>query len=248
MVQRGRVRVESSPKRVRVVVAGEYVADSTGPLLVWEKPYFPTYYFPRADVSAGLVAEGAGRRSPALGEAAVFTVETGEARVEGGAYAYPDSPLEEIRDHVAFVWDRMDHWFEEDDEVYVHARDPHTRVDILAGSRRVRIEVDGVVLAESDRPTLLFETGLPVRTYLPKTDVRFDLLEPSPRVTECPYKGTAEYWSAVVNGTRHEDLVWSYPFPTLESARIAGLVCFYDERVDLYRDGVRQEPPASRFG
>jgi uncharacterized protein (DUF427 family) len=129
----------------------------------------------------------------------------------------------------------MDAWFEEDEEVFVHARDPYTRVDILASSRHIRVEVDGTTLAETVKPTLLFETGHPVRYYLPKTDVRMDLLTPSDRVTRCPYKGQAEYWS--LRDADRPDVAWSYRMPLPESQKIAGLICFYPDKVDIYVDG-----------
>jgi len=139
---------------------------------------------------------------------------------------------------LAFRWAEMDHWFEEDEEVYVHTRDPHTRVDILPSSRAVRVEIDGVVVAATDHPTLLFETGLPARYYFAKTDVRLDLLVPSERVTACPYKGFARYWSVRIGDSVHPDIAWGYDTPLPESLRIAGLVAFYNERVDLVVDGV----------
>jgi uncharacterized protein (DUF427 family) len=141
---------------------------------------------------------------------------------------------------LAFKWSVMDHWFEEDEEVYVHARDPHTRVDILPSSRSVRVEIDGTVVAASERPTLLFETGLPTRYYFPKPAVRFDLLVPSVRVSACPYKGEARYWSVRIGDAVHPDIAWGYDHPLPESTRIAGLVAFYNERVDLVVDGVHQ--------
>jgi uncharacterized protein (DUF427 family) len=144
---------------------------------------------------------------------------------------------------VAFRWDALDSWFEEDEEVFVHPRDPYTRVDILPSSRRVRIEVAGTVLAESAHPHVLFETGLPTRWYLPKVDVRMDLLTPTATVTQCPYKGTAEYWSAA--GVT--DVAWSYRTPLPESRRAAGLVCFYNEKVDLYVNDQLQARPALRW-
>ncbi len=139
---------------------------------------------------------------------------------------------------VGFSWAAMDNWFEEDEEVYVHARDPHTRVDILPSSRTVRVEIDGVEVAASPRPMLLFETGLPVRYYFAKTDVRLDLLVPSDRVTACPYKGSARYWSVKIGDTVHPDIAWAYDTPLPESLRVAGLVAFYNERVDLVVDDV----------
>lgn len=248
MTTRGRVRVEPGHKWVRVYFGGEKVADSRRPLYVWEKPYYPAYYFPVEDVNTDLLVEtGETKRSPSRGDAVVYTVKAGGAEAVAAAYAYPDSPIPELRDHVAFVWRKMDHWFEEDEEVYVHPRDPYTRVDTLRSSRHVRVEVDGVTVADSDSPTLLFETGLPVRYYLPKTDVRLDLLRPSDTHTECPYKGVASYWSVEVDGTLHEDIVWGYDFPLPESLPIAGLVCFYNEKVDIFVDGELQERPKTIF-
>lgn len=242
------MKVEESAKRVRVLLGREVVADSRRPLLVWEKPYYPTYYFPPSDVRTDLMVDTDERfDSPGRGEAHVFTVKAGEREAPLAAYCYPDSPVEEIRGAVAFKWQAMDHWLEEDEEVYVHPRDPYKRVDILHSSRQVGIEIDGVTLAETHSPTLLFETSLPTRYYIPKTDVRFDLLTPTDRTTECPYKGAAQYWSVDANGTRHENIVWSYQFPTLESAKIAGLMCFYNEKVDTYVDGELEERPIRSF-
>jgi uncharacterized protein (DUF427 family) len=141
---------------------------------------------------------------------------------------------------VRLAWGAMDHWFEEDEEVIVHPRDPHTRVDILASSRAVRVDILGVTVAETDQPRILFETGLPPRYYLPLTSVRIDLLRPSSLRTQCPYKGTASYWSVEVDGQVAENVVWTYPSPLPESQKIVGLVCFYNDRVDLYVDGVKQ--------
>jgi uncharacterized protein (DUF427 family) len=140
----------------------------------------------------------------------------------------------------------MDGWFEEDEEVTVHARDPYTRIDILDSSRHVEVKIGGVTVADSCRPRLVFETGSPVRTYLPKTDVRMDLLSPTGTATRCPYKGTASYWSVTVDGTTYDDLVWSYASPLPESTKIAGLVAFYDEKVDVYVDGVLEEHPGKK--
>jgi uncharacterized protein (DUF427 family) len=241
---RGRVRVERTAKRVRTYLGGRVVADTTSALLVWEVPYYPTYYFPQQDVDeSALKATGTTKHSPSRGDAVVYTVTSGTAEAGEAALAYQDSPLEEIRGHVRFDWDAMDAWFEEDEQVYVHARDPYTRVDILPSSRHVRVEVDGVTVADSRSARILFETGLPARYYLPKTDVRLDLLEHTDTVTHCPYKGTAEYWS--VNGKK--DLAWSYGTPLPESERIAGLIAFYNEKLDIYVDGELEEKPKTKF-
>jgi len=242
--RRGQVRVEVSAKRVRAYLAGTVVADTRQPRLVWENPHYPAYYLPRADVRTELLVPSARTaHSPSRGDAHYFDVQVGDRRVVDAAWWYPESPLEALRDLLRFEWGAMDAWFEEDEEVFVHPRDPYTRVDILASSRHVQVEVDGVTLAETRRPTLLFETGLPVRYYLPKVDVRLDLLDPGDTTSACPYKGLARYWSA----PGAPDVAWSYPTPLPESQKIAGLVCFYNERVDLIVDGERQARPRTPF-
>ncbi|MEN8234826.1 MAG: DUF427 domain-containing protein [Actinomycetota bacterium] len=238
---RGRIRVEDGNKRIRVVLGGEVIADTIRSKLVWEKPYYPTYYVPIDDVADdALVPTGATKRSPSRGDAELFDVKSNRRTAEQAAYHHADSPIAEIRDHVAFEWSAMDAWFEEDVEVHVHPRDPYTRVDVLPSSRHVEVLVDGVKVADSHHPRLLFETGLPTRYYLPKTDVRMDLLTPTDTQTHCPYKGTAEYWSATIGDAVHEDLVWSYRTPLPESHGIGGLVAFYNEKVDIVVDGELQ--------
>jgi len=212
-------RIEPVAKRVRAYLGGVPVADTTRPVLVWEKPYYPTYYLPARDVRVELVP----------------------------AHALHRSPLEPLRELVRLDWEAMDQWFEEDEPVYVHPKDPYSRVDVLASSRHVVVVVDGVTVADSRQPRILFETGLPPRYYLPLPDVRMDLLRPSATQTQCPYKGTASYWSLAVGSTLHQDVVWTYRTPLPECQKIMGLACFYNERVDLSVDGVRQERPRTPF-
>jgi len=243
---RGRVRAEPGAKRVRVYVAGVAIADTTRPLYVWESPHYPSYYLPVADVRTELfVPTDTVTHSPSRGDAKHFTVQVGETERVDAAWQYTDSPIEELRDHIRFDWDAMDSWFEEDEEVFVHARSPYTRIDILPTSRRVRVEMNGVVLADSPRALVLFETGLQPRWYLPKVDVHMDLLEPTDQSSRCPYKGQAEYWSARVNDELVENVAWSYRTPLPESERIAGRISFYDERVDVFVDGERRERPST---
>jgi uncharacterized protein (DUF427 family) len=244
---RGRIRLEPGAKRVQAFLGGEVVADTTRPMLVWEVPYYPTYYFPVDDVRADLHPDGDTAHSPSRGDGRTFTVRAGDREAPGAALRYEDSPIAELRGLVRLDWHAMDAWFEEDEEVFTHPRDPYTRVDILASSRHVRVEVDGETVAESSSPRLLFETGLPVRYYLPKTHVRLDLLIPTATVTHCPYKGRAEWWSVRTPNAVREDLAWSYRTPLPESQKIAGLVAFYNEKVDIYVDGVRQERPRTKF-
>jgi uncharacterized protein (DUF427 family) len=242
------IQIEPSAKRIRVYFGGEMIADSSRTSMVWELPYAPVYYFPAEDVRTDLlVPDGEVKRSPSRGDGHTFTVQTKSAQAEGAALRYQESPIEVLRDLVRFEWGAMDAWFEEDEEIFVHPRNPYHRVDILASSRQVRVEVGGVTVAESGNPMLLFETGLPVRYYLPKTHVRLDLLERSDTATGCPYKGEAEYWSVRSGDELHADIAWSYRSPLPESQKVAGLICFYNEKVDTYVDGVLQERPKTPF-
>ena len=244
---RGRVRVEDGPKRVRVYLGGELVADTTHVKLVWEVPYFPQYYIPVADVRMDLLTPTETvTHSPSRGDASHFTVTTPRARAVDAAWLYRDSPIETLRDHVRFDFGAMQ-WFEEDEEIAIHPRDPHTRIDVLDSSRHVEVIVNGVTVADSHHPRLLFETGLPTRYYLPKVDVRMDLLEPTDSESGCPYKGIAEYWSVRAGDGVERDLAWSYAHPLPESQKVAGLVCFFNERVDLVVDGERLERPRTKF-
>ena len=230
-----------------MLLGQELVADTVHPLLVWEIPYYPTYYIPAADIRAELVPTGDVAHSPSRGDAEVYDVKVARSTAPGGALRYAASPIEEIRDAVRLDWNAMDEWLEEDEPVYVHPRDPHTRVDILASSRHIRIVVDGETVADSHQPRILFETGLPPRFYLPLTDVRLDLLTPSQTETHCPYKGTATYWHLDVNGHRYDDFVWTYRTPLPESQKVAGLAAFYNEKVDLYVDDELQERTRTKF-
>lgn len=231
---------EPTAKRIRAVLAGRELLDTTTATLVWEHRYYPQYYIPLADIAPGALSAGETREAAAsdrLGPATYYTVRVGDTEVVDGAWSYSAASDEALRPLVRFDWSTADSWFEEDEEVFVHPRSPYIRVDVLDSSREIRVEIDGVELARSVRPRLLFETGLPVRYYLPKTDVRLDLLAPTELATSCPYKGTARYWTATVNGQDYADIVWGYDAPFAESIDVAGLMCFYNEKVDLFIDG-----------
>ncbi|MDA1098474.1 MAG: DUF427 domain-containing protein [Proteobacteria bacterium] len=229
------VHFEACQKRLRVVFNGETLVDTARAQYLYESNHVPVYYFPFDDVRQDLLqATDHSTHCPFKGDAAYWTVKVGDRAAENAVWGYPNPYPEtaEIKDYVAFYWDRMDHWFEEDEEVFVHARDPRVRLDILGSSRPVRITVAGQMVAESSRARMLFETGLPPRYYLPKEDVRMELLAPSGRRTDCPYKGTAAYWHLNLGEECFEDLVWSYPAPVAEAARIKDYLCFFDERVE----------------
>jgi uncharacterized protein (DUF427 family) len=240
--------VEPVPRRVRAVLGGEVVVDTTRALYVWEWPNYPQYYIPVTDVRRDLlVAEGHVQHS-ARGEVEVCGLQIGEVQRRSAAKLLRESAIDGLSGTVRFDWAALDAWFEEDEQVFVHPRNPYVRVDTLRSTRGVRIELDGVVLAESRSPVMLFETGLPTRYYMNRTEVNFDHLLPTGTVTECPYKGTTSgYWSVRVGDTVHRDLAWTYQFPTREVLPIAGMIAFYNEKVDLFLDGRQLERPTTHF-
>jgi uncharacterized protein (DUF427 family) len=240
------IRVERWPRRVRAVIGDIAVADSTRVLLLLEKGHLPVYYFPADDVRTDLMEPtGKQTRCPYKGEASYWTVKAGDREVANAVWGYLE-PLPErtdIKGYMAFYWDRVDSWWEEDDEVFVHPRDPYHRVDVLNSSRHVRVEIDGQTVAETRRPRLLFETNLPTRYYIPKVDVRMDLLQATDTSTVCPYKGQARYWRPRSTEGSATDVAWSYPTPIPECPKIENLVAFFNERTDIYVDDELQPRP-----
>jgi uncharacterized protein (DUF427 family) len=247
-------RTEPIDKWVRAYVGATAVVDSRRPLLFWEESFpVPNYAFATSDVRMDLLRPaGTDQRPPPSfftpkGPVSQwFDLEVGDRVITGAAWTRDDPAL---RDLVVLSWQPglLDRWLEEDEEVRGHPRDPHKRVETIASSRRVRVELDGVVLAETDRPVLLLETDLPTRYYIPRADVHFEALEPSDNYSLCPYKGEAhEYWSAV-GPPVVRNIAWSYWAPLPAVTRVAGMVAFYNELVDLTVDGERQERPVSPF-
>jgi uncharacterized protein (DUF427 family) len=247
MSERGRVKVARTAKRVRGYVSGRLAFDTTSALLVWEVPYYPTYYIPAKDVIGELRLNGAEQHSPSRGDAEVIDLHVDTIVRPAAGWRYEISPIEEIVDHVRFEWDAIDEWLEEDEPIYTHPRDPYTRVDILQSSRHIEVMVDGVTVADSHSPHILFETGLPARYYLPMSDVRLDLLTPTTTESYCPYKGKATYWSVTVEGNVHDDIVWGYRAPLPESQKVAGLMSFYNEKVEIRVDGELEAQPHTKF-
>ena len=204
---------------IRGTQSGRTVIDSRHAILVWEPgKKVPVYAFPGEDIS--------------------FEAKDAASL---GVRGFDDPDL---AGYLTLPWDALEHWYEEDEEVFVHPRDPFVRVDALTSSRRVRVERDGQLLAESDAPILVFETGLPTRYYLPERDVDSSALAGSDLRTGCPYKGFASYRDVVVDGRRHPSLFWSYQDPFGEVSKVKGLLAPYNERVDLTVDGELQERPA----
>jgi uncharacterized protein (DUF427 family) len=245
------IRVEPSSKWIRGVLAGEIVVNTRRAVLLWLKQGVPAYYFPKEDIHMALLSKGEGSiQCPYRGAAVVWDIVAAGIKRESAALEFvePVAGGPGLRGYMTFRWDAMDSWFEEDEEVFVHARDPYKRIDVLQSSRHVQVVMDKITVAESHRPVLLFETGLPTRYYLPKTDVRMALLVPSDTVTRCPYKGEARYYTLKVGDKTHKDLVWYYRYPLPEVGKIAGHLCFYNERVDaLLVDGQEVPKPKTRW-
>ncbi|MCH0541714.1 DUF427 domain-containing protein [Streptomyces sp. MUM 203J] len=243
---------EPSERWVRGTRAGVTVVDSRRPVLVWEpdRPV-PLYAFPPDDVRMDLLRPAerppAGRHARAAGfHDLVMGVDT----VPNAAWSLPDDDAA-VGGYLVFAWfgrSVLDHWYEEETEIFVHPRDPHKRVDALPSSRHVRVEIEGITAAESRAPVVLFETGLPERYYLPRDAVRFELLAPTGHRTRCPYKGVAsDYWSWTGPGRVPPHLAWSYPDPLPAVEVITGMVAFCNEFVDLTVDGERLERPVTHF-
>jgi len=243
------VFVMPSPKRLRIEVGNITVADTIEGLVLYESDHLPVYYFPIKDVQQSFLMPSVTRtESPFKGVATHYSLNTGITLVEdvGWRYLEPIAGCPPIAEYMAFYWNKVNHWYEEDEEVFVHARDPFRRVDCLPSSRRVQVLVDGEMVADSRRGIFLFETGMPTRQYLPIADTRLDMLSPSRYISRCPYKGIASYYHLTVGGKRHDNLVWYYPDPVHEAVRIKGLVCFYHEFVErVLVDGVEQPKPVT---
>jgi uncharacterized protein (DUF427 family) len=236
-----RDRLEPVPRRVRGVLAGVTVFDTTSAVYAWDTPKYPHYLVPRSDVRPGVLVDEAREQRLRRGTVHVHGLRAGDVEVSSAARVY-DAAAGPVADLVRFEWSALD-WFEEDEQVFVHPRNPYTRVDALRSSRHVRVELEGYLLAESRSPVLVFETGLPTRYYLDRTCLDLRYMRRTDTRTACPYKGeTSDYWTAEVPGRIEEDVAWSYRQPFAALAPIAGLVAFYNDRVDLVVDGVRQQP------
>ncbi|WP_033327371.1 DUF427 domain-containing protein [Streptomyces yerevanensis] len=242
---------EPSERWVRGRKGDVTVVDSHHPVLVWEpdRPV-PLYAFPRDEVREDLLRPAKNPRTGKHSGSQIFyDLEVDGELLENAAWTYP---ADDLVGHIAFEWSErggrgLDHWYEEEEEIFIHPKDPHHRVDALASSRHVQVEIDGRVVADTRRPVLLFETGLPVRYYIPREDVRLDLFGSTGHSTGCPYKGTAEYWSLRGDLDVPGNIVWSYPDPLPTVPAIKGLLAFYNEAVDITVDGERIERPVTPF-
>jgi uncharacterized protein (DUF427 family) len=238
------------PQRIRALFAGETVVDSSNAKLLHETGHLPVYYFPLGDVRVDLL-ERSERRThcPHKGEASYWSLRVGGRAAPDAVWGYeePIEPASFLREHVALYWHVADEWFAEDEQLFGHARDPYSRIDVYRTSRRVQVTVGDELVADSVRTRALFETGLPTRYYFPAEDVRLELLEPSPKRTRCAYKGSASYWHVRAGGELHDDLAWTYANPQHDAELVRDHIAFFNERVDLDVDGAREERPRTQW-
>jgi uncharacterized protein (DUF427 family) len=235
-----RLFFDDFPRRVRAVFRGATVLDTRRGKLLHETGLLPQLYVPRDDVRFELLeSTDHSTRCPFKGEAVYWSVRIEDRIAENAVWSYPE-PYEAahwLRHYVAFYWDRMDGWFDEDEEVQGHLRDPYHRIDVRETSRHVRVIAYSELVAETDRPKILSETGLPNRFYLPPDDVRRDLLEPSATHTICPYKGTASYRTLRIGNRRLQDAAWFYAQPLTEASKVRDHLCFQGEGIAVEVDG-----------
>jgi uncharacterized protein (DUF427 family) len=250
--RRGFVLIEPFPRRMRAIVDGVTVVDSVRGQLLYEPGRLARAFFPRDDVRMDLLEPtDAGERtaSEILGEREGWTLRVGGLVIERAAFGYVSPPpgAERLRGLVALYWRAVDEWYEENERAIAHVRDPYHRVDALPSSRRVRVSLDGVTIAESRRAMVIYETGLPNRWYFPREDVLV-ALTPTDFTSRCAYKGQANYWSARVGDAEHANIAWTYQEPRRDAALVRGLVAFFNERSDLDVDGVREVRPGGPWG
>ncbi|MCV7343750.1 DUF427 domain-containing protein [Mycolicibacterium rhodesiae] len=241
-----RGRIEPSPRRVRGFLGTELVFDTTAARYVWEVPYYPQYYIPLTDVRSEFLHDEDHAQRVQFGPSRTFALTSGSQTHPSAARVF-DEGEGPVAGLVRFDWAALS-WFEEDEPIYGHPRNPYARVDALRSHRHVRVELDGAVLADTHSPVLLFETGLPTRYYIDRTDVAFEHLERSDTQTLCPYKGvTSSYWSVRVGDTLHADLAWTYNTPLPAVAPIANMIAFYNEKIDISVDGVELPRAQTHF-
>jgi uncharacterized protein (DUF427 family) len=222
-------------RRMRVQFEGVWIADSEDALLLHEPGHYPVALFPVADVRPGvLVDEDRTTTHRELGDTAWFTVAVDDRRVPRGAWQYTALPdhADMLRDRIGFAWRAMDAFYEEDERIVGHAADPYHRIDIRQTSRHLVVRDGDRVVADTNRPLALYESGFAPRWYVPREDIDGSALTLTEDQTFCPYKGLASYYDI---GER-SGAAWSYPQAWSEVARVADLVSFEPDKIDVYLD------------
>jgi uncharacterized protein (DUF427 family) len=224
-----------TPKKIRAMFNGEVIADSTNVLILSETRFVPIYYFPKVDIRMDLLQNSDhGTTCSKKGEASYWNIALNDKEIEKAAWCYetPIAGAEKIAGYIAFYFKIMDHWYEDDEEIFVHPKDPFVRIGVRKRKQSVRVVIGGETVAQTTQARALYETGSVTRYYNPKEDIRMDFLESTDLHTSCPYKGTCDYWSVKINDVEFENVVWSYPIPHAEASCIENLLCFYNEKVD----------------
>jgi len=233
--------------RIRAEFGGEVVADSREAVLLRRSASELAYGFPGHALSVRRMTPcAAPADSPWGGEAAWFDVDIEAGTAARSAFRLPHLPEDAPEPFYFLRFGAMDRWCEEDETLVCHPRDPFTRVDVRRSRRHIRVVVDDVTVAETHHPLLLFETGLPVRYYIPWVDVDDRYLQPSTTETVCCYKGRARYWHIHTGQGHYPDRAWDYPDPMHDAERVRAAVCFYQTKLTLYVDGT-PEPRAPRY-
>lgn len=229
------------PRRIRALLAGQTVLDSERAMLLHESNIFPVLYVPVDDISMELFTKtDLTTHCPFKGDASYWTITVGDRIAENAAWGYeaPISGASWLRGYVAIESNRMDQWFDEDDEIFGHIRDPYHRVDARPTSRRYQVRIDGTIVADTTKAFVVSETGAPNRHYIPVDDIRTDGFTRSDTTTHCPHKGDSVYWSHNESNTKDsitKDVAWSYPEPLEEATRVAGYWCFDGPNVTVER-------------
>jgi uncharacterized protein (DUF427 family) len=256
------LRIHPTHKRIRAMLGDRAVVDSSDAMIVWEpRRVVASYAVPTVDMTAELVPYAGAVPSPPAPRAGRPLLL--DPRVPFAVHLGPGTPVSlrmhdrelpaagfqsddpDLAGRVVLDWDAFTTWFEEDEPVIGHPHDPFDRIDCRRSSRHVIVRHDGHVLADTTRATFLFETPLPTRYYLPRDDVRMDLLTPTDSTTTCAYKGHASYWSATVGGETLPDIAWSYEDPLLDALPVKDHIAFFDERLDVTLDGQALQRPTT---
>lgn len=257
LASEGPHKYQTTPRRVRGLLNGKYAFDTINAYHVWEHPYYPQYGNSLIDKTVPALNDLTRCRfyvpvSSFTSDAQLTKtspVEGTKEAVHFGKLSVGDTSTERVlifataplKDLVKVEFKELDQWFEEEVPIYQHPKDPYKRIDILNSTRHIKVALEGVTLAESSTPLFLLETSLRTRYYLPPTSAKWEYLSKSDTETYCPYKGRANYYNVKVNGKEYKDLVWYYQYPTAESAPIVGHLCFYNEKVDVWVDGEKEQ-------
>jgi uncharacterized protein (DUF427 family) len=235
-------KYETTDRWIRAVSHGESIADSKRAMLMLESEGELDYYFPLEDVQMALLEKSdRTETSSDRGTRMLWNLRIAGDLIEDAAWTYDaNQNRPDFTGHIALNWHAMEHWYEEQEEVFHHPRDPYHRVDFIPSSRHVQVIVDGVQVADTTNSLMVFETTLPTRFYIPEADVEMQYLKSVQTQTHCPYKGDARYFDVLINDEIYKNTAWYYPNPIPESPRLKGTIAFWpekDERVRLVVDG-----------